>query len=72
MCYCLSLLGLSELGTWHRRKTHVEQRNLLKPAQTNNYRLPVTGANEGCQERGQTDAASLELHPWETHNTVNS
>lgn len=43
---------LSELGTWSRRKTQVEQRYLLKPAQTNNYRLPMTDANEGCEERG--------------------
>lgn len=50
---------LSELGTWHRRKTRVEQRYLLQPAQTKNYRLPVTGANEGAVKRGD----KLELLP---------
>lgn len=49
---------LSELGTWSRRKTQVEHKYLLKPAQTNSYRLRVTGANEGCEERGQPGAAS--------------
>lgn len=40
---------LSEPGTWHKRKTQVEQRYLLKPAQTRNHRLPVTSIDDGCQ-----------------------